>query len=63
MTACLKRRSDDEARPVPIPSDLVAIFRWHLTEFGIALVERDYLHRVKRNLLLDEGFTFPAVQC
>jgi integrase len=32
----LKHRAVDEVRLVPIPPELVAILRWHLSEFGIA---------------------------
>ena len=32
----LKHRPDDEVRPVPIPSALVTLLRWHLGEFGTA---------------------------
>jgi integrase len=32
----LKRRPDDEVRPVPILPELVQILRWHIAEFGVA---------------------------
>jgi integrase len=32
----LKHRAEDEVRPVPIPPELVAILRWHISEFGVA---------------------------
>ncbi len=49
----LRHRADEEGRPVPIPPELVAILREHITEFGV--YEDGRLFRTSRGGVISIG--------